>query len=303
MDRGVNVSYSNQNNGVTLDCTPFSTANQAPTITAQQPLSLLEDNPLTLSTADLIFSDPDSDTFTLVLDPGSNYTLSGTTVTPDLDFFGTLTVPARVSDGETESTTFNLSLTVQAVNDAPSFYSGSNQYVAQDAGPQTVIGWASDMSAGPANELGQQTRFVVLSNSKPELFAAGPSVSVTGDLSYTPASAFSGEAEILMAIQDDGASTAPNVNVSVPQALRIETFAANQAPVITGQYPLVMSSGGSLTLELADLLVSDPDNIYPDDFTLLNVPAEKLKYYAKKSLLDSQLVWFACDIGKETLHS
>ena len=36
-----------------------------------------------------------------------------------------------------------------------------------------------------------------------------------------------------------------------------------------------------------------------DDYTLLNLPVERLKYYAEKMLLDSQLVWFACDVGKE----
>ena len=36
-----------------------------------------------------------------------------------------------------------------------------------------------------------------------------------------------------------------------------------------------------------------------DDFTLLNLPIERLKHYTMKSLLDSQLVWFACDVGKE----
>lgn len=36
-----------------------------------------------------------------------------------------------------------------------------------------------------------------------------------------------------------------------------------------------------------------------EDFILLNLPMERLKHYAMKSLLDSQLVWFACDVGKE----
>jgi bleomycin hydrolase len=35
------------------------------------------------------------------------------------------------------------------------------------------------------------------------------------------------------------------------------------------------------------------------DLQTLNLPIEKLKAYALKSLLDSQIVWFACDVGKE----
>lgn len=34
------------------------------------------------------------------------------------------------------------------------------------------------------------------------------------------------------------------------------------------------------------------------DMTMLNLPIEKLKAYSLKALLDSQAVWFACDVGK-----
>jgi bleomycin hydrolase len=35
------------------------------------------------------------------------------------------------------------------------------------------------------------------------------------------------------------------------------------------------------------------------DMVMLNLPIERLKYYAKKALLDSQAVWFANDVGKD----
>ena len=41
-------------------------------------------------------------------------------------------------------------------------------------------------------------------------------------------------------------------------------------------------------------------NIYENsDFTVINLPIEDLKTYTRKSILDSQAVWFACDIGKD----
>ncbi len=41
-------------------------------------------------------------------------------------------------------------------------------------------------------------------------------------------------------------------------------------------------------------------NIYENsDFTMLNLPVQKLKDYCRASLLDSQAVWFACDVGKD----
>ncbi|MEW6412435.1 MAG: C1 family peptidase [Candidatus Zixiibacteriota bacterium] len=41
-------------------------------------------------------------------------------------------------------------------------------------------------------------------------------------------------------------------------------------------------------------------NIYENsDFKVLNLPVERLKEYTHKALLDSQAVWFACDVGKQ----
>ena len=36
-----------------------------------------------------------------------------------------------------------------------------------------------------------------------------------------------------------------------------------------------------------------------EDFVILNLPIERLKHYSAKALLDSQVVWFACDVGKQ----
>lgn len=45
-------------------------------------------------------------------------------------------------------------------------------------------------------------------------------------------------------------------------------------------------------------------NIYESpDFRVVNLPIEKLKEYAEKSLLDSQAVWFACDVGKDNYRN
>ena len=35
------------------------------------------------------------------------------------------------------------------------------------------------------------------------------------------------------------------------------------------------------------------------DLTLLNLPIDRIKQYCQKALLDSQAVWFGCDVGKE----
>src|SRR5207237_1858441 len=90
-----------------------------------------------------------------------------------------------------------------AVNDAPSFVAGPHQTVLEDAGPQAVTGWATGISAGPADEAGQQLNFVV-STDHPELFGSQPSVAVDGTLSYTPAINLNGSAVVTLALHDDG---------------------------------------------------------------------------------------------------
>jgi len=44
-------------------------------------------------------------------------------------------------------------------------------------------------------------------------------------------------------------------------------------------------------------------NVFEEsDMSVLNLPIEKLKEYTYKSLVDSQLVWFACDVGKDNYN-
>src|SRR5207245_1453870 len=66
-------------------------------------------------------------------------------------------------------------ITVTAVNDAPSFTKGADQTVLEDAGLQTVAGWATNLSAGPPNEAGQALNFIV-SNNNNWLFAVQPAI-------------------------------------------------------------------------------------------------------------------------------
>ena len=101
-----------------------------PTITGQNSVSVNEDNSVIVDLADLLVDDVNYPTgYTLTVYAGSDYSFSGTEVTPDPDFFGTLTVPVSVNDGVDESNTFNLSITVDPVNDQPSFTKGSDQVV------------------------------------------------------------------------------------------------------------------------------------------------------------------------------
>jgi hypothetical protein len=43
----------------------------------------------------------------------------------------------------------------------------------------------------------------------------------------------------------------------------------NDIPVIEGlKSPIIIAEDSTFTLSLSDLVIRDPDNVYPDDFTL-----------------------------------
>src|SRR5688572_23742143 len=52
------------------------------------------------------------------------------------------------------------------------------------------------------------------------------------------------------------------------------TGSQNIAPKITGQVPLSVNEGASLTVNLSHLEVTDPDNNYPNGFTLKLIPGK-----------------------------
>jgi Domain of unknown function (DUF5011)/Bacterial Ig domain/FG-GAP-like repeat/Domain of unknown function DUF11 len=94
----------------------------APRITGQREITTFEEQPVTVTFQDLIVSDQDSpypNGFTLTIADGEGYSVQGTTVVPDPNFSGELTVPTRVNDGQLDSNEFPLRIEVRALNDAP----------------------------------------------------------------------------------------------------------------------------------------------------------------------------------------
>jgi uncharacterized delta-60 repeat protein len=139
----------------------------------------------------------------------------------------TITVTAQddggVTNGGINTFTRTFTITVLPVNDPPSFTKGPDQAARVDAGPQTVAGWATSISAGPADEAGQTLTFRLIGNTNPALFTAGPTVSATGTLTYTPASQASGTATLTLVLQDSGGTANGGQDTSAPQSFTITT--------------------------------------------------------------------------------
>src|SRR5262249_56873048 len=96
--------------------------------------------------------------------PGIDVTTGNLSYTLAADANGSATVSATLSDdggtadgGADTSAAQTFAINVTAVNDPPSFTLPANpdQFVVQGSGAQTVTGFATSVSPGPANESGQ----------------------------------------------------------------------------------------------------------------------------------------------------
>ena len=97
-------------------------------------------------------------------------------------------------DGGTEnggmdtSVAQQFSIEIGGVNDPPVFGLRPDPFpVAEDAPLQTIPGFAFGMNPGPADEAGQSLTFEIVGNTNSDLFAEGPAISPSGDLTYRPA--------------------------------------------------------------------------------------------------------------------
>ena len=166
----------------------------------------------------------------LVPNNPANISLSGSgssrtlVINPLADAFGTSTITVTVNGNNSQTMTDTFLLTVNSVNDVPSFTKGQDQTVNENDGAQTVNNGATNISAGPANESGQALTFIIANNSNPALFAAAPAISSSGVLTYTPATGVSGMATITIALMDNGGTANGGSNTSATQSFNINVL-------------------------------------------------------------------------------
>lgn len=142
----------------------------------------------------------------------------------------TMTDSGGVSNGGVNTTTTQVfSITALSVNDAPSFTKGNDQVVLEDSSPQSVPGWATGLSTGPANESNQLLNFNV-TNNNPALFTVAPAISANGTLTYVLAPNANGVATVQVSISDNGGTANGGVNTSAPQSFTITAIPVNDVP-------------------------------------------------------------------------
>lgn len=183
------------------------------------------------------------------LAPGGTLTFA-----PAADAAGSATVTVVIqdnggtADGGVDRITNTFTLTVTAVNDAPGFTKGADQTVLEDAGPQNIPGWATALSAGPADESGQTVNFLV-ANDNPALFSAPPAVAATGALTFTTATNASGAATVSVQIRDNGGTAGNGADTSAAQTFTITVTPVNDAPTVAfaSANVFALATGGVFT--------------------------------------------------------
>ncbi|MEG4470718.1 Ig-like domain-containing protein, partial [Microcoleus sp. AT9_B5] len=130
-----------------------------------------------------------------------------------------VTVNGSTSPFSSESET--ATITVNPVNDIPSFIKGIDPVANHNAGPQTVPGWATAISPGPANESAQTVSFQVVGNDNAALFSVPPAIDSLGQLTFTPAGGATGTANITLNLRDSGGIANGGVDTSADQTFVI----------------------------------------------------------------------------------
>lgn len=247
----VNVTVNDGNRdsqvyGVQITVNPV---NDAPLIKGQVALSTIEEVPLTLSLANLTVEDPDNaypTGFSLTVNSGSNYKVSGTTITPALGFSGTLTVPVTVSDGSARSPVYNLQVTVIPDNKTPVI---TGQVAITTAKNQAFSVDLQDLQVNdPDSKYPDEFKLNIY---------AGTNYTFSGS-TVTPATNFIGTLSVNVTVNDGNSNSAVfPVKVEVKDKL-----------VIIGQDPAESDEDATFTITLDMLTVYDPENKFPTGYSL-----------------------------------
>jgi hypothetical protein len=169
-------------------------------------------------TAVIVTGPQNSSAFALNSDGSFSYT-------PVANFSGSDAFTYKASDGVLTSNTATVTITVNFVNDPPSFtLAGSNINASAAAGADTIPNWASNISPGPgANEASQTVSFIVtVAQADQASFSVQPAINASGTLTFTPSLLGVGQSPTVTVVaQDNGGTANGGQDQSAPQAFTI----------------------------------------------------------------------------------
>ncbi|HKU74722.1 MAG TPA: choice-of-anchor Q domain-containing protein [Pyrinomonadaceae bacterium] len=176
------------------------------------------------------------------------------TYTPALNANGTATVTIALKDsggiangGIDTSSTQIFIITINPVNDAPTFNKGPDLIVNEDSGLQ-FVSWATNVSTGAPNEF-QALTSQVIENTNPNLFSSAPAIGFNGTLGFAPAPNASGSATITIVLKDNGGIANGGADTSAPKTFTITVRSVNDRPSFTpGPTQFVSEDSGPQTI-------------------------------------------------------
>jgi hypothetical protein len=177
-------------------------------------------------------------------------------ITPAPNANGRTFLTLRCGDGEAQAE-YNVSITINPVNDAPGFTLKSESVPTTYAGVvNTIRGFAGNTVAGPANEASQAVVFEVTTTTI-GFFSTKPVIAADGTLLFKVAENATGSADLTVVARDNGGTVNGGVNASARQAFQITT-SSNPFPAAVGVYAGLFfetnevqhASSGLLTMKL-----------------------------------------------------
>ena len=236
--------------------------------------TVLEDQTLTVTAPGVLANDTDVDG-----DPLSAVRVSGPShgtlalnangsfvYQPETNYFGSDSFVYVANDGQTNSIAATVNIQVLPVNDAPTFTRGGDQDCNQTATAQTIPGWASNISVGPANEAGQTVNFIV-SNDNNTLFTVQPTIAPDGTLTYTTASGVYGTANVHVSLHDNGGTANGGSDTSSEVVFHIMLNSPPSVSIVTP-----VNGAGLLYPAIFSVIASanDPDGTVTNVQVLIN---------------------------------
>jgi len=211
---------------------------------------------------------------------------------PAPDQFGEAQVVVKIIDdggvqrGGVDRAEFTLDITVNPVNDAPSF-APADQVVNEDSGAQSLAlaKWAGRVDFGADNETDQTARFSIVSVDPAGLFSQGPGISEAGVLTFAPAKDQFGTARVKVSVADGGETERGGVN-SAESTFDITVRPVNDPPsFVSGSRRLTVDSGADYQGKWVQRISVGPANEKDQSFGFA-VQTNKMSLFSRPPAID-----------------
>ncbi len=228
--------------------------NLKPVITDHQPISIKEGENFTLLLSHLTVKDDDNKypgDFTLTVFDGANYSINGNTIIPSPGFAGKLKVPVSVNDGHEDSDKFDV--IIEARNNIKPTITDQAELKTNPGTKITIK--LENLTVNDPDDADYPTGFTL------KLYDESNNYSISGSV-VTPSPSFTGKLTVPISV-NDGIDESNKYNLIIEVNKKV-----NVRPIITAQDALSTNEDKTLTVRLNNLKVTDPDDTYPDGFSL-----------------------------------